>query len=191
MGFSKTKSNLNTFRVIFCILANFICFGICYYFSLPIRMEHVGSLYAAVAVGIGPGIFVAIVCQLIYALFYFGFSNILFILPIIAVMAFAVFADHCTWLDTIISSLGSMCIAILINLICFMLISMLIGRNFIGHSCWLEIYDTLAASLPYDRWKCTFFSVGGFTAVNSVCSWIVAILAYRLTPRPSALGLKR
>ena len=187
MIFSARKK-VSPFQILFCIFANFICFGLCYYLKFPVRLEHIGSLYAALSVGIGGGIFVAAVSQLIYALFYFGFSGILFLIPVILLLYFIVLAERCGWLETVIASLGAMTVAAIATTLITVLLSMLVGRNFMRNTCFLEMYDTLAAVLEYGKVKAGLLAVGGFRMLNVGLSWCLSALAWRLTPKAVGFG---
>lgn len=176
-------------KAIFCLIANFACFGICYYSGFGIRLEHVGSFYAAAALGIGPGIFVAITCQLVYSLFYFGFSNILMVLPVLLVLWLIKSAVEFGWVDTVISSLGTMTLVVLISVTGTLLLSFLIGREaFLTGTCWYRIYNVLGEYAQYKPWGASVVTVVPYALFNTAFTWIIAMLAYRFTPKQTTLG---
>ncbi len=188
MLFMNRKQGNMTFKVIFCLIANFACFGICYYCGLPMRLEHVGTYYAAAALGVGPAVTVAVISQLIYSLFYFGFSNVLMLIPVVLVILLIAAATSYGWLDTMITSLGTMSVAAIVNAFLIMLISLLIGRAFLGNTCWLEMFDVLGRHLRYQRFEATLVTVAPYAVLNTFVTWIIAILAYRISPKQTTFG---
>lgn len=188
MDFGTRKKDSGLFKILICLIANFTFFGICYYIGLPMHMEHVGSFYAAAAFGFVPAIIVAVISQLCYALFYFGFSYVLMLVPVALVLLLIASAVHYSWLDTIVSSLGTMTMATLINLALMLLISLMIGRAFLGYSCWTDIYDTLTRHLQYNAFEASLITVVPFAVINTFSAWIVALFAYRLSPKQATLG---
>lgn len=188
MNFAERKTGGNTFKFIFCLFANFILFGVCYYCGLPIHLEHAGSLYATVAVGLVPGIVIAVISQLVYALFYFGFSNILLLIPILLVMFFAVFAERCNWFETVVASLGVMSLSSVVYSSLTVFISLLVGHNYLGKTCWIEIYDAVTNYMVYSNWKASWVTVAPYAVFNLFAMWIVAMVANRLTPKQAGIG---
>lgn len=190
MPFVNRKQNHGIiFKVLFCMLANFVCFGVCYYSGFSVRLEHIGSYYAAAAFGMAPAIVVAIISQLVYALFYFGFSNIVMILPILVILWLISAAVRFGWIDTIISSLGTMAVAVVISMIGVLLISLMIGRDpFLTRTCWYEIYDALGRHLRYHRWEASLVTVVPYAVFNTSATWIISMLAYRFSPKQTTLG---
>ncbi|MBQ6946987.1 MAG: hypothetical protein IJN42_02980 [Clostridia bacterium] len=188
MAFEVRKGN-RLLSFLFCLIANAVCFGICYYFGFSIRLEHVGSFYAAAAFGLGPAISVAVISQFLYALFYFGFSNILMLIPVILIIFLIHSAVNFGWIDTVISSLGTMVLASSINMVLVLIISLLIGRDsFLNGTCWLEIYDVMARHAEYSVWNASLVSVVPFALFNTCATWVLSMLAYRFTPKQTTLG---
>ncbi len=185
---SNRRQGTGIFKIIFCLLANFACFGICYYCGLPMRLEHVGTYYAAAAFGTAPAIVVAVISGLIYSLFYFGFSNILMLIPTILVILIIVAAVRYGWVDTVIASLGTMSIAAIVNMILVFLISLMIGRAFLGNTSWLEVYDALGRHLRYHRFEASLVTVAPYAVLNTCFTWIVALFVYRISPKQTTLG---
>ena len=189
MSFSKNKKQgIGFFKIIFCLLANFVCFGICYYCGLPMRLENVGTYFAAAAFGVVPAIVIAVISNLVYSLFYFGFSNVLMLVPTILVVLIIVAAVQYGWVDTMITSLGTMTAAAIVNMIFVFLISLLIGRAFLGNSGWLEVYNALGRHLRYHRFEASMFTVAPFAVFNTCFSWIVALFVYRISPKQTTFG---
>lgn len=189
MSFSRSKKQeIGIFKIIFCLLANFVCFGVCYYCGFPMRLEHVGTYYAAAAFGIMPAIVVAIISGLIYSLFYFGFSYILMLIPTILVILIIVAAVRFGWVDTVIASLGAMSVASIVNMIFVLLISLMIGRAFLGNTSWLEVYDALGRHLRYHRFEASLVTVAPYAVFNTCFTWIISLFAYRITPKQTTLG---
>lgn len=186
--FNDRKQGGKAFKILFCFFANFICFGVCYYCRLPVRMEHVGSLYAVAAIGFVPSVFIALGSQLIYSLFYFGFSNIVMLLPIIAVLVLILFAEQFGWLDTIISSTGVMTVSGMVYTVLMIPLSIWVGRGFLTQTCWISIYNLLGKNLLYHPLSASCIAVAPYCFLNIVCSWIVMMIAYRLTPKPSEMS---
>lgn len=189
MEFGERKSNNAILKVILCIVVNFVCFGICYYTGLPVRLEHVGSFYAAAAFGAAPAIVAAIISQLVYSLFYFGFSNILMLLPIILIILLIVSAVRYGWVDTIVSSLGTMSLAATVGSVLILIISLIIGRNFMGNSCWADMFDTLSRHLQYKTFKASLVTVLPYAILNIDMSWIISMFAYRVSPKQATFGI--
>ena len=188
MAFEVRKGN-RFLNIILCLLANFVCFGVCYYTGIGVRIEHVGSFYAAAAFGMVPAIIVAIISQLVYALFYFGFSNILMLIPVLLILWLIRMAVNYGWLDTVVSSLGSMVLASLINSILVGLISLLIGRDaFLMGCCWYDIYNLLCGQAAYSTFAATVVTVVPYVLLNTFFTWILALFAYRITPKQTTLG---
>ena len=188
MEFAARKNNNGLLKAVFCLLANFVCFGICYYVGLPMRLEHVGSFYAATAFGIGPAIVVAVISQLVYSLFYFGFSNILMLIPVIITLWLICAAVRFGWVDTIISSFGTMTLASLLNLVFVTLVSFIIGRAFLGRSCWFDMFETLSRHLQYNTFEASLVTVVPYAVLNVCLTWIISMFAYRITPKQTTLG---
>lgn len=189
MSFSNSKrQGIGFFKIVFCLLANFVCFGICYYCGLPMRLEHVGTYFAAAAFGVAPAIIIAIISALVYSLFYFGFSNILMMIPTIIVILIIAAAVQYGWLDTIISSLGTMSVAAIINMVLVVLISLLIGRAFLGNTGWLEIYDVLGRHLRFHRFEASLFTVAPFAIFNTSVTWMISLFVYRISPKQATFG---
>lgn len=188
MSFMNKKQGNSTFKIIFCLIANFTCFGICYYCGLPMRLEHVGTYFAAAALGVSPAIVIAVISQLVYSLFYFGFANVLMLIPTILIVLLIAASDSFGWLDTMISSFGAMSVATIINAVLVALISILIGRAFLGNTCWIDIYDVLGRHLRYHRFGATLVTVVPYVVLNTSVTWIVALLAYRISPKQTTLG---
>ena len=184
---NRNQGNI-TFKIIFCLIANFACFGICYYCGLPVRLEHVGTYFAAASMGVGPAITVAIISQLLYSLFYFGFSNILMLIPVMLVILLIAAATSYGWLDTMVASLGTMSVAAIINVLLITIVSLLIGRLFLSNTCWLEMYDMLGRHLRYHRFEATLLTVAPYATLNTFFTWIIAILAYRISPKQTTFG---
>ncbi len=189
MAFALRKKENNLLKIVFCLIANFACFGICYYSGFAVRLEHVGSFYAAAAFGFLPAAFIAVVSQLVYALFYFGFSNVLLLLPVLLILWLITAAVNFGWSDTVISSFGAMTIASMISMVLVLLISLLIGREaFLSGTCWYEIYDTLGRHARYHRWEASLVTVVPYALFNTSFTWILSMFAYRLTPKQTTLG---
>ena len=189
LSFSNNKKQgVGFFKILFCLIANFVCFGICYYCGLPMRLEHVGTYFAAAAFGAAPAIIIAVISTLIYSLFYFGFSNILMLIPTALVVLIIAAAVQYGWVDTVISSLGSMSVAAIVNVIFVFLISLIIGRAFMGNTLWAEVFDALARHLRYRRFAASLVTVAPYAAFNSCLTWIIALLAYRISPKQTTLG---
>ncbi len=191
MGFSSQKQKGGFFKLLFCLIANFILFGICYYMGLPVRLEHVGTFYAAAAFGLPISVSVAIISQLVYSLFYFGFSNVLFVLPVLIVVYLISCAVRFGWLETIISSLGTMVLAIFIMLVFNLVLFLLLGNSYFKATCWSEIYDTLARYGRYGKFSLLFFTALPYVMLNMTVSWFVSLFSYRLTPKQTTMGIFR
>lgn len=189
MEFGQRKSNNVILKVMFCVLANFICFGICYYIGLPMRLEHIGSFYAAAAFGAAPAIVTAIISQLVYSLFYFGFANILMLIPVILILLLIVSAVRYGWMDTVISSLGTMSFAATIASSLMLIISLIIGRAFMGNSCWAGMFDTLSRHLQYKTFKASLVTVLPYAVLNIDLTWMIAMFAYRVSPKQATFGI--
>ena len=189
VAFGKRRKS-NPFALIFCVLVNFILFGICYYLHLPIRLEHVGSLYAVLSVGTGAGLVVAVVSQLIYSLFYFSFWGMLLLIPVLLILLFAATAKKYGWLGTLISDLGAMTVACVISAVLTILISFLIGRRFMVNTPFWDMYNTLARHLMLSKFKDSFYIVGGYACFNTAATWLLGTLAFALTPKNTGFGLR-
>ncbi len=188
MSLMNRNQGNTTFKIIFCLIANFACFGICYYCGLPMRLEHVGTYFAAAALGVGPAVTVAVISQLLYSLFYFGFSNVLMLIPVLLVVLLIAAATSYGWLDTMVSSLGTMSVATIISILSMTIISLLIGRAFLGNTCWFEIYDMLGRHLRYHRFEATLVTVVPYVTLNTFVTWVIAMLAYRISPKQTTFG---
>lgn len=186
--FNNRNQENKIFKILFCFFANFICFGICYYCRLPMRMEHIGSLYASAVIGIGPAIFIAVCSQLLYSLFYFGIPNAMMLLPVIAVLLMTMLSERFGWLNNIISSLGAMTVAGFVNALLTIPISLWIGRGFLSQTCWITIYDSLGKSLQYHPLTASLIAILPYCFLNLFCTWTAAMIAYRLTPKHSDTG---
>ena len=189
MEFTTRKQNSIVFKVVFCLLANFVFFGICYYIGLTMRLEHIGSFYAAAAFGLAPAIFTAILSQLVYSLFYFGFSSILLLIPVIVILWLISAAVRFGWIDTVIASFGTMTLASIISMILVSLISLIIGRAFFGKSCWFDMFDTLHRHLQYSSFEATMVTVAPFAVLNTCLSWMLSMFAFRISPKQTTLGI--
>lgn len=189
LSFAVRKQGNSILKVLFCLIANFVCFGICYYSGFAVRLEHVGSFYAAAAFGLLPGIVVAIISQLLYALFYFGFSNILLVLPVLLILWLISAAVNYGWIDTVISSLGTMVLASVLSMVLVLLISLMIGRNaFLIGTCWYDIYNVLGQYAQYGPLGASLVTVVPYALFNTCTTWVISMLAYRITPKQTTLG---
>lgn len=188
MAFEVRRGN-RFFSGLLCLIANLVCFGICYYAGFSVRLEHIGSFYAAAAFGLGPAITVAVISQLLYALFYFGFSNMLMLVPVLLILWLIYSAVKFGWLDTVISSLGTMILASGISMVLMLLISFVIGREaFLSGTCWIEVYNLVAEHASYSAWASAMVSVVPYALFNTCATWAISMLAYRFTPKQTTLG---
>ena len=170
-----------TILIIISALMNLFLFLCAYFLNLPLWLDTTGTIYAALILGFPAGFIVAIINNVLQALFFYGLESLRFYLvsaltALVTGLIMSKFA-HKPILRWFLLALGlwilSTSLAIFLTFIAY---------NGIPADHWgrLLYNQLLENTVP---WKATVLSVGSIKTMDILVSIALVAIVWRLTPR--------
>lgn len=170
-----------TMLIVIAALMNLLLFLCAYFLNLPLWLDTTGTIYAALILGFPAGFIVAIINNVIQALFFYGLESLRFYLvsaltALVTGLIMSKFA-HRPVLKWFLLTLGlwvlSTSLAIFLTFIAY---------NGVPADHWGKLlYNRfLAISVP---WQATVLSVGIVKTLDILVSIALVAIAWHLTPR--------